>query len=353
MKKVRLSYFLISLFLSVSSCSYSQEEGTTFNTDFLPRDFTIARVAFYNVENLFDIWDDSLKSDEDFIPGNIRGWNYNRYLNKLDNLSRVIIGLGGWSAPEIIGLCEIENKKCTQDLFNNTILSKFDYRILQFPSPDRRGIETAFVFLPEKFKPLEFYPIEINFPFSSSSTRDILYVHGLLLGSPIHFYVCHWPSKYGGEVATIEKRNHVATILSNHIDSIRLKHPNESILVMGDLNDYPESESVKEFLGASSTDSSSLINLSTAAGSWQGSHKHHGKWGYLDQIIVDSFLYNGHSSLELVYPMLRSFSPDWILENDEAYLGEKPFRSYVGMKYNGGYSDHLPVYVDLKLVLSY
>jgi hypothetical protein len=45
---------------------------------------------FYNCENLFDTINDPEKDDEEFLYGGTRGWNYNKYLRKLNAVAKVI-----------------------------------------------------------------------------------------------------------------------------------------------------------------------------------------------------------------------------------------------------------------------
>jgi len=78
----------------------------------------------------------------------------------------------------------------------------------------------------------------------------------------------------------------------------------------------------------------------------KGSNKHLGEWGALDQIIVSGNLLNKTNSIFTSQDDANFFSADFLLENDKTYLGKQPFRTFVGMKYQDGFSDHLPVYAN-------
>ncbi len=315
------------------------------------------RVMFYNVENLFDTVNDSLVNDEEFLPEATRGWDEEKYYTKLTNIYRVIISCGEWDPPAIIGLCEVENRNVLDDLVQHTPLRKFNYRIVHFNSPDRRGIDAAMLYRDSHFMPDTAYPIRVNFPFDpDSKTRDILYVKGYVDGrASLHLFVNHWPSRYGGYEVSQPKRNHAATTLRTAIDSILRHEADARILAMGDFNDGPFDESLVDFLGASPDTTGQkregLLNLTApfAETTLSGTLKYREGWNTFDQMVISANLLNRQDGLYITEEKARIHNPEFLLEEDEAYLGVKPFRTYAGMRYLGGYSDHLPVYLDLKL----
>lgn len=313
------------------------------------------RVVFYNVENLFDPYDDTLTMDEEYTPTGMRGWTYGRMIRKQVNLSKSIMAIGGFRPPEIVGLCEIENRFVILGLLKNTPLKNFNYKIVHHESPDARGIDVALIYLPDKFRVLYNEPINITFPFDENSkTRDILYVVGRVnSGDTLHIFVNHWPSKFGGAMATIPKRNHVASVLRSKVDSI-LKHNIKSkILIMGDLNDSPSDESVKDVLKASldSTNIDEYGLYNTLAGSkmdWnKGTIKHRGEWETIDHIIINKQLSTDAQGLRVKKMGAVIFDAPFLLQEDKTWFGKKPYRTYYGAQYIGGYSDHLPIYIDL------
>lgn len=312
------------------------------------------RVMCYNVENLFDLVDDSTTRDEEYLIGGMRGWNNQKYQQKLANISKVIVSIGGWDAPAIVGLCEVESKRTLFDLTRNSGLKNLAYRFSHFESPDARGVDVALLYQPQMFKPFIEKPIKVVFPFAPESrTRDILYVGGTTVSSDsLHVFVCHFPSRLGGEAESEERRIHVAKVLRTSVDSILTISPHANIIIMGDFNDYPDNNSMLHTLKAAEYDGnlakSELYNLMFPLHrKGKGTHKHAGEWGALDQFIVSRNLLNVNASLYTLPIDVQIFEADFLLEPDKNYLGKQPKRTYVGMKFNDGFSDHLPIFLDL------
>lgn len=323
----------------------------------LAQDSERFRVMFYNVENLFDVYNDSLILDEEFLPEGEKRWDKERYYTKLNNIYRVVISCGEWDPPAVVGLCEVENRKVLEDLVHQTPLKKFDYRIVHFDSPDARGIDVALIYRNDLFRPDTACPLGVRFPFDPEDrTRDILYVRGTLGDrQEVHFFVNHWPSRYGGYEATRPKRQQAAQALRAAIDSILVVDPAAGIVAMGDFNDGPFDESMQKYLMAgtdtTALPSTGLVNLTArhAAAGRSGTLKYKENWDVFDQLVVSGNLMMKDAPLCITDEGARIHTPDFLLEEDETYLGVKPYRTYLGMKYNNGFSDHLPVFLDLKI----
>jgi predicted extracellular nuclease len=348
-----MKYFIIFLLiklLNISDTAICQDYKTTgksINDKML--------IAFYNCENLFDISDDTAKQDDEFLPGSIKRWNKSKFYNKLYKISRIIIALGGWNPPVIIGLCEVENDYVLNKLVYGTPLLKWNYQYIHMESPDIRGIDVALLYRPDYFLVTEQENIRVFFPFDQAiKTRDILYVKGVLLGQDtIHLLVNHWPSRYGNYAATKKRRIHTAKILRHKVDSIINSDHNPYIIIMGDFNDGPLNQSIDIVVNGrnDSTGESigKLINLfkSKKTVKETGTIKYKGEWDIFDQILVSSNLINKNHSLFIVDEIARIYNPEFLLINDDKYWGKKPFRTWAGPRYIGGYSDHLPVYIVL------
>jgi hypothetical protein len=315
------------------------------------------RIVFWNVENLFDTRDDSLTNDDEFLPDSERNWDNYRFYAKLNNIYKVIMGIGGWEPPAIIGLCEVENRFVLNQLIYETPLKKFEYRVVHYESPDRRGIDVGLLYRKSDFNVDTSLKIPIHFPFDpDSKTRDILCVKGrTTTGDTLHLFVNHWPSRYGGYLNTQPKRNFVAEILKTHTDSLLKINSTSSIIILGDFNDDPTDASLSVHLDVRSDTiiktSSALYNLMTLSPVYgdEGTLKYQESWNVFDQIIVSGNLFWGNSNPRVSKGGGMVFNAEFLFEQDEKYLGRKPFRTYQGFKYNGGFSDHLPVYVDLML----
>ncbi len=312
------------------------------------------RIMTYNVENLFDTKNDTTINDNDFLPEGDRHWTYTRYRNKINNISRVIASIGEWNPPMIVGLCEVENDYVLKTLVQYGPLKEIGYKYLHYESPDSRGIDVALLYRPDMFTPLISEPIEVNIG-EHRSTRDILYTCGTIsTGEQIHFLQVHLPSRRGGEHETEGRRIAVAKVLREKVDSLFALDSKAAIVIMGDFNDYPDDRSVAEVLYArkyvagDALESTGLYNLAWAPhDKGEGTYCIKGSWGMLDQIIVSGSLLGHGMSFEVdMRHGARVYSAEWMMKYDERVLDSIPRRTYNGWKYEGGYSDHLPLYID-------
>ena len=310
----------------------------------------------YNTENYLDYRKDSLQVVSTFMPDSLKRWSAKRYYTKRDNIARVITAVGGWNPPALVALCEIGNRKVLDDLTKFSALRNLKYGIAHFESPDPRGIDVALLYQPCVFKPYMEKAVRVRFADNPKRrTRDILYVGGLLNNrDTLHVFVCHFPSRLGGELASESGRMTAAKTLRFQVDSIRALNHRSNILIMGDFNDYPSNRSVRYGLGALPLDNgkqladTALYNLCYALHKDGniGTYKHDGQWGMLDQIIVSGTLLSPAGSIFAKSREATVFDAPFLMEDDPGF-GKRPARTYIGMKYHGGYSDHLPVFVDL------
>lgn len=307
------------------------------------------RASFYNVENLFDCRRDSLKDDADFQPDGIYHWTPHRFRQKCYALAKTLVTLGDSDFPSLMALAEAENAWVLHQLLHTARLEE-SHRVVHFESPDRRGIDVALLYNRFEMKLLSARPIRvIDSDQSFWTTRDLLYARFDWLGD-LHVFVCHWPSRYGGVVSSEPRRLCAARILRASVDSLFERNPQARILILGDFNDEPHNKSLRTVLNAlpNTTQpirSNELYNLMW--GLQQAAiktHKYHGRWALFDQVIVSGSLFATTDSTRL---NAQVFAPDFLLESDGSYLGKKPFRTYNGRRYQAGYSDHLPVFVDL------
>lgn len=320
------------------------------------------RVMCWNIENLFDIQHDSLKDDKEFLPDALRHWNYSKYKKKLADVASVITAVGEWNPPALVGLCEVENDTVLRDLTRRSSLKELDYRYVMTHSPDLRGIDVALLYQRDQFKLLSFRSIPIP-PFGQHRpTRDILHVCGLLLtGDSLDILVCHLPSRSGGAKESEPYRLHAANKLRITADSLSNARLHPQLIIMGDFNDYPSNKSIREILGAESPSASAGLNPSprklyhllahrTQSRNF-GSYKYQGAWGLLDHLIVSGTLLNPSSTFFTSEEKANVARLPFLLTEDTKYGDDEPLRTYKGMKYQGGYSDHLPVYADFLLTI--
>ena len=275
----------------------------------------------YNVENLFDCQHDTLKNDYSFLPDGDHHWTYHKYQTKLDQIARVIVNISGWENAALVGLCEVENARCLRDLCYR--LKRFHYQYVHYESGDERGIDVALLYDSTKVKVLDSRPLLVDL--NEDNTRDILYVKALLHEKDtMYAMVCHLPSRLGGGAATEWKRLKTKQVIQQQIDSILHQQPQANIVVMGDMN----SEAKNDLKGMSNQ----MVALEQVG---QGTHKYQGVWSCLDQYYVSKELKDRVS--------VQIYSPEWLLEEDNKYLDYQPKRTFVGFRYHGGYSDHMPI----------
>ncbi len=346
---------LLLIFTSIQSVAQSKDKYlASVSFDPTPRNDGRIRLVFYNVENLFDYFDDSTTIDEAFTPLGEYYWNKSRYHDKLNKLAKTILAIGGWEPPALIGLCEIENRYVLESLTSFTQLKQIGYEIIHQDSNDRRGIDVAAIYRPDKFELLEYEYHRLKFPFDlESKTRDILHVIGRLPNKDtLHYFVNHWPSKFGGAFETEPKRMFAAQFLRKKIDSLLQINSNSNIVITGDFNDEPEEESMTEGFGMtlekSALSNTDLYNLMYDIRFKTGTHSFQNKWSIIDQFIVSGNLMNNRSSTSTWNNTAIIFDMEWLIM-EGATGAKRPFRTYQGPKYIGGYSDHLPIYVDLIL----
>ena len=311
------------------------------------------RIVSYNVENYFDVVDDSLTIDEEYLPEGLRAWNITKYQTKQFNISKVIAAIGGWNAPALVALCEIESEKCMRDLTKYSPLKGLGYKYLHHESPDARGVDVALMYQPDMFKPFHDEAIRISFPNTTSTTRDILFASGILPNNDtLHVFVCHFPSRLGGELESEDRRVFVASAVRTKVDSLMNAVIDPKIVIMGDFNDYPSNSSITDVLKARPLteiiNGKGLYNLAfRLQEKGKGTHKFGGEWGMLDQIIVSGSLLVPGNKIFTTQEDMHVFDAEFLLEDDNTNLGKMPKRTYIGMKYQGGFADHLPVFVDL------
>ena len=313
-----------------------------------------------NCENLFDYTHDEGKDDMEWTPTSIRHWNKGRYWRKLNNIGQEIIscgetpslnrerlrvgeqssgmGRGGspptWQLPDMVALCEVENDSVIRDLTKRSMLRNAGYEYLITQSPDLRGIDVALLYAPTSFRLIRSYALRVKPLPGMRPTRDILYACGeIISGDTLHVFVVHAPSRFGGERQTRPNRRVVGERLMASIDSIRSLHPNPRIIVAGDFNDG-DNDALLTYLH-----SQRLHNISEGAMGHHGAkatYKYQGRWENIDHILVSS-------------AMVRSFQevyvhdPEFLTEEDSKYGGRQPHRNYNGMRYQRGFSDHLPL----------
>ncbi len=328
------------------------------------------RVAFWNMENFFDPYVDSTKTYNAFTEDGMQHWTKTRFYRKRNNMYKAILAMSENRPLGILGMCEVENEYVLSALFEQTPLKKHNYRWVLYEGPDKRGIDPAIVYSLDHFMLVESAVIPYyNSEDTAYHSRDILYAKFISNDGPsanrqaqgsgtlvdtIHVFVNHWPSRYSGELETVGSRSCSAALLRAKVDSIMAVAPEgyqPKVIMMGDLNDCPTDPSVYDVLRArhpSEMEEGCFVNLfgKNEGLGFEGTLKHQTDWQIFDQIIVTDGVMKG-DGLHYQEGSAKIFQADFMLEDDETYHGKKLFRTYIGPRYFGGFSDHLPVYIDL------
>lgn len=347
-----LSFILgLSLMLSAFMVN-AQDEGFQRYADAIKlREKADFRIGFYNVENLFDLENDPDKHDDAFTPDGENRYTFSRYKKKSVGLARTILAMGVWEPMEIVGLCEVENEWVLEGFTKHSPLRNAGYEIIHENSPDRRGIDVACLYRPDKFNLILYKYYRVVFPHDPDrKTRDILYMKGILPNADtLHLFINHFPSRWGGQFASEPGRAHVAGMIRQKVDSLNERYNDPLIVITGDFNDEPDDISLKDVLDAklnpADAKDNDLINLMAPVKYKFGTFFFQGEWNLLDHFIISNQLLNGKST----YTRINSagiFDAPWLLTKNAAGQ-DVVFRTFQGPAYKGGYSDHLPIFLDL------
>jgi hypothetical protein len=339
----RTLILLICTFIIFNGQGYSQQKSKSSENYFM----------FYNVENLFDCENDSSTNDDEFTAQGDRNWTSKRLLEKTNRIAKVILASGKWNPPVFVGLCEIENQKVLDLLTKRTALASFNYKTIHKESPDERGIDCAFIYRPDLFRPIDYQTFAlIDSSDTSFRTREILLVNGVLFNcDTIHVFINHWPSRYGGAIETQRYRKLAATLLKNAIRNVGSGKAKAKIICAGDFNDSPHDESIKLLLGTSPNQHVKPVKLINLSESWLSEPvktiKSQYSWEVFDQWIVSEDFLNSGKCFQFTEAEIQKIP--FLLEPDEKFGGLKPKRSYIGYKYQDGFSDHLPITLKISL----
>ena len=293
-----------------------------------------------NCENLFDYQDDEGKDDSEYLPEATRHWTKKRYWQKLNNISQSLLSCSEEGIPDLIALCEVENDSVLHGLTKRSLLRNAGYEYIMTSSPDLRGIDVALLYSPFSFKPVKSCFLRVDPISGMRPTRDILYVSGQVIsGDTLHVFVVHFPSRFGGERYSRPFRKVVADRLCLSLDSIQRLNPDARILIAGDFNDPHDSPALKQIY------SHNIQNLTKDArglNGVKGTYRYQGEWGSIDHILSSRALYNKVDTAFV-------HSPLFLLEEEKLYGVYRPRRTYIGMRHQSGFSDHLPLVVRLNL----
>lgn len=316
------------------------------------------KVVFYNLENFFDTINDPEVRDDEFTPEAPKQWNSAKYARKLGNVGRVLFDIAASDRvfPAVIGVSEVENRTVLEDIVSLPQIAPADYRIVHYDSPEARGVDVAFLYRPALFHLEGSYPVRTVVPqLPNFRTRDILTMWGTIEEEPFFFMVAHWPSRLGGREASEFKRVAVGEQMRRIADSVLARNPATRIVAMGDFNDDPADRSIAEAMGARGRvrdlEPGDFFNpFAEMHRAGLGTLAYGDAWNLFDNIVVSGNMVDvadGGFRLEKT-PGSRYwghiFRRPYMLQREGQFKGY-PLRTYVGNNFQGGYSDHFPVYI--------
>ncbi len=316
------------------------------------------KVVFYNFENLFDTINDPGVLDDEFTPDAPKRWNTAKYTRKLSNLERVLFDIAATDQnfPVVIGVSEVENRSVMEDVIAQPKLAAGNYRIVHYDSPDARGIDVGFYYRPDVLKLEGSAAIPFVMPgMPDFKTRDFVTMWGTIDGEPFFFLVSHWPSRLGGKSASEAKRLAAAEQVRHIIDSVQTANPATKVVVMGDLNDDATDKSVIKGLRArgrlEEVGKGDMFNPFIGVfKAGYGTLAYRDEWNLFDNIIVSENLATGSTGALRLQPVGDTkfyggiFRRPYMIQKEGQYKGY-PLRAFVGNDFQGGFSDHLPVYI--------
>lgn len=325
---------------------------------------TSAQVSFrmmqYNVENLFDTVRSAEHNDADFTPEGKNHWTSGRYWIKLGNMARVIAAVGGTTPVDLVGMVEVENATVLNDLTKHTSLRSLGYEYCITQGKDERGINVALLYQPAKFKLLSAENLPVVVPEGMRPTRDVLKVEGLLpTRDTLTVFVVHFPSRRGGVGLSEHYRSHVAVMVRERIDSIFVERPLAKVVVMGDMNADMQSPCMVQGLKAKVLKSETVLAEGelyeaeyTAAfqADVKGTYFYQNEWEQIDHILVSPSVVQSRT-MKVSLEGWSIFDASFLLDekHKSARKWNYPKRTYLGTNYQKGFSDHLPVVLQMKL----
>src|SRR5215213_10028148 len=190
-------------------------------------------IGSWNVENLFDTKDDpSVKGDEEYTPESAKHWTKERLEIKLKNLAKIISKMNEGKGPDVLGLCEVENRDVVEMLVEQLKSSGRKYEIVHKDSPSERGIDCAIIYDSAVFTLVEpqFHHVDAD------NTRDIVEAKLKRSAKDLYVFMNHWPSQFHEE----SYRNKAADVLRKRVDALLSVDPKADIIMLGDFNDEPD-----------------------------------------------------------------------------------------------------------------
>lgn len=315
------------------------------------------QIYWWNLENLFDIENSPDRPAwlQKTLASELKGWTQSVLDKKIDNLSNIICQFNDDKGADIMGICEIENKKVI-DLLAAEVGRKTNrkYETIHHDAKDQRGIDIAFIYDKNKYEPVgKLFSLEIM---KRSATRDVIQMTFKTVNDhEITLLGIHFPSRTGGQYETEPYRIMAAETVAYWIDRIHeIKGEEHPIILMGDFNDEPFNRSLTDYLLSTgikqkvlNARNHYLFNLMhTFLGNQMGSHVYGNEVTILDQFMVSKHIISQSAGNPFKVESVDIIAYPEMIKGD--YNTPIRFSRPSSSDYNpDGFSDHLPI----KLVL--
>ncbi len=333
-------------------------------------------VAFWNLENLFA--PEGFPDREPWIAARVArdldGWTEALFDRKIQQLTTIITALHGGAGPDVLGVCEVENRFVLMELTAslNATLPGRTYDVVHADNVfDRRGIDTAFIYDADR---LEVDPLAIfsHFVIRRTGTRDITQVtFTTAAGNDLIAYSNHWPSRSGGTIESAGFRATAGETLAYWHERVReIRGDDIAIIALGDLNDEPWDGSVRFNANTSrergDTERSRSARFHNLAWNYlrvdavdhrgdprqlDGTLYFRGNGNVFDQILVNRSLLNGERGLTVLDDTATIAAVPAMVEH-RVGRGPKRFGLPRGDAAENvdqdGFSDHFPVTVTIR-----
>lgn len=305
--------------------------------------------AFYNVENLF-LPDPAPVHRLDPTISGLRNWDERKYRIKLSKIAHVfrLIKEEYGMLPCIIGLCEISGKQVLEDLVKLDPFSS-RYGIVHYSSLDERRVDVALLFDRSKIEILDseaitfFFEIVDHKPDNYDTTRDVLFAKLKFKNEIINVFVAHLPSKREKDI-NLPKRTFIINEVKNRVLNI-IRSDQEKVVVCGDFNQNPDEENLIKFLYDENQNRIMHNPFQKLYSNRQYSNFHYKSGLLFDQILLSDSFFEDNSSLR--FEKATVFNSENISVKIKG-SDQRPFRTFAGTRYLGGFSDHYPVLVTIK-----
>lgn len=342
-------------------------------------------VLFWNLENFFDYRDQGTsESDAEFSGRGLRHWTKKRFLTKCNAVAKTLLWTAGQTGrmPDVVAVAEVENRFVLKQLLRETALRKQPWGIVHYESPDHRGIDVGLLWRTDRWDTVCTRACHVFGPDGAVlPTRDILLVQlqrravpdsapassaplggsapsagTVPFGGPVPgsapaagpapsadrwaILVNHHPSKYGG-ASSAWRREAAVDRLRQLCDSLAAAGW-DRIIATGDFNDTADAPLFHRLDG--------LQNLALPlAARGEGTIRFNGRWELIDLFFLSNVPAPASSGLASPGSAARMtiLHPPFLTERDKTHSGEKPRRTYIGPRYNGGVSDHRPIHLRL------